>query len=375
MAMKKIMLVFGTRPEAVKMCPLVIELKKRKSFEVIVCVSGQHKEMLQEVLNIFKIIPDYNLAIMKEKQNLFDITLNILKSIREVLVQEGPDIVLVHGDTTTAFTTALACFYMKIPVGHIEAGLRTYDLYSPYPEEMNRQFIGLVAKYNFAPTEFSAQNLLKEKKNPSSIFVTGNTVIDAMKTTIQKLYSNPVLEWKGKKRLILLTAHRRENIGSPMQNIFKAINRIVVGNPDVCVLYPIHMNPAIREICSEILKDNNQIKVIEPLNVRDFHNIMVRCYLIVTDSGGIQEEASALGKPVIVCRETTERPEGVESGTILLAGTQEESIYCAVGRILHDEKEYNRMSKAVNPYGDGYACRKIANVLEYGAMEKDNSDA
>ena len=368
--MKKVMLVFGTRPEAVKMCPLVIELKKRKTFDVVVCVSGQHKEMLQEVLDIFGVIPNYNLAIMKENQNLFDITVNILGNIREVLSKEKPDIVLVHGDTTTAFASALACFYMKIPIGHVEAGLRTYNVDSPYPEELNRQFISLVAKYNFVPTELAEHNLLTEKKKPSSIFVTGNTVIDAMKTTIKKQYSNSVLEWVGKNRLILLTAHRRENIGIPMRNIFRAIDRITAENPNVRVVYPIHMNPAVRKICSEILKENNQVKIIEPMNVENFHNMMARSYLIVTDSGGIQEEAPALGKPVIVCRDTTERPEGVQAGTLLLAGTQEESIYCAVDRLLHDEKEYVKMAKAVNPYGDGYACRKIADVLEFGQTKK-----
>ena len=366
--MKKIMLVFGTRPEAVKMCPLAIELKKRKEFHVVVCVSGQHQEMLQEVMDIFGVIPDYNMAIMKDNQNLFDITVNILGGIREILSQEEPDIVLVHGDTTTAFTTALACFYMKISIGHVEAGLRTYNMDSPYPEELNRQFISLVAKYNFVPTERARQNLLTEKKNHASIFVTGNTVIDAMKTTVKKKYSNSILEWAGANRLILLTAHRRENIGIPMRNIFRAINRITAENPNVRVVYPIHMNPAVREICSEILKDNDRVKIIEPLNVADFHNIMARSYLIVTDSGGIQEEAPALGKPVIVCRDTTERPEGVEAGTLLLAGTQEESIYCAVDRLLHDQKKYVKMSKAVNPYGDGYACSKIANVLEFGEV-------
>lgn len=367
--MKKVMLVFGTRPEAVKMCPLVIELKQRHVFNVVVCVTGQHKEMLQEVLDIFGVIPDYDLAIMKENQNLFEITENILGSIRKVLFKEEPDIVLVHGDTTTAFTTALACFYMKIPIGHVEAGLRTYNMDSPYPEELNRQFISLVAKYNFVPTEFAEQNLLTEKKSPASIFVTGNTVIDAMKTTIKSKYSHSVLDWADENRLILLTAHRRENIGIPMRNIFNAIDRITVENPNVRVVYPIHMNPAVRKICSEILKDNDQIKIIEPLNVEDFHNVMARCYLIVTDSGGIQEEASALGKPVIVCRDTTERPEGVQSGTLLLAGTQEESIYCAVDRLLHDEIEYIKMSNAVNPYGDGYACSKIADVLEFGEIK------
>ncbi len=362
--MKKILLVFGTRPEAIKMCPLVIELKQRENFDVVVCVSGQHKEMLQEVLNVFGVTPNYNLAIMKENQDLFDITINILGRIRMILSQEKPDIVLVHGDTTTAFATALACFYMKIPIGHVEAGLRTYDMDAPYPEEMNRQFISLVAKYNFVPTERARQNLLSEKKNPASIFVTGNTVIDAMKTTIEKQYFNPVLEWVGENRLILLTAHRRENIGNPMQNIFRAIKRITVENPNVRVIYPIHMNPTVRKICSEILKDNSQVKIIEPLNVVDFHNMMAQSYLIVTDSGGIQEEAPALGKPVIVCRDTTERPEGVEAGTLLLAGTKEESIYCAINKLLHDEKEYVKMSHAVNPYGDGHACRKIADVLE-----------
>lgn len=364
--MKKVMLVFGTRPEAVKMCPLVIELKKRRVFDVVVCVSGQHKEMLQEVLDIFEVIPDYDLAIMKENQNLFDITINILECIRNVLCQEKPDIVLVHGDTTTAFATALACFYLKIPIGHVEAGLRTYNLDSPYPEELNRQFISLAAKYNFVPTKLSEQNLLAERKNPASIFITGNTVIDAMKTTIKEQYANPVLEWAGDNRLILLTAHRRENIGAPMRNIFRAIGRITAENSDVRVVYPIHMNPAVRKICSEILSGNDKVKIVEPLNVADFHNIMARSYLIVTDSGGIQEEAPALGKPVIVCRDTTERPEGVEAGTLVLAGTQEENIYCAVNRLLHDEKEYIKMSKAVNPYGDGFACQKIADILEIG---------
>lgn len=365
------MLVFGTRPEAIKMCPLVVELKKRKAFDIVVCVSGQHKEMLQEVLDIFGVTPDYNLAIMRENQSLFDITVNILESIRRVLSQEKPDIVLVHGDTTTAFATALACFYMKIAVGHVEAGLRTYNMCSPYPEELNRQFISLVAKYNFVPTERARKNLLIEKKDPASIFITGNTVIDAMKTTIKKCYTNSVLEWVGENQLILLTAHRRENIGLPMQNIFKAIRRIVDGNSNVRVVYPIHMNPAVRQICSEILKENYQVKIIEPLNAVDFHNMMAQSYLIVTDSGGIQEEAPALGKPVIVCRDTTERQEGVEAGTLLLAGTEEESIYRAIDRLLHDKNEYIKMANASNPYGDGHACTKIADVLEYGKIKNE----
>lgn len=362
--MKKVMLVFGTRPEAIKMCPLVNELKTRKDIITKVCVTGQHRQMLDQVLEIFNVVPDYNLSIMKDKQTLFDITTNILNKIREVLEVEKPNVVLVHGDTSTTFVTALACFYMQIPVGHVEAGLRTYDIYSPYPEEFNRQAVGIVASYNFAPTEMSKNNLVKEGKNPENIFVTGNTAIDALKTTVRFDYKHPELEWASDSRLIMLTAHRRENLGVPMHNMFRAIRRIVDETPDVKVIYPIHMNPVVRKAAVEELGNDDRIHIIEPLDVLDFHNFLSRSYLILTDSGGIQEEAPSLGKPVLVMRDTTERPEGIKAGTLKLVGTDETVIYNEFKKLLTNVDEYEKMSKTSNPYGDGFACKRIADILE-----------
>ena len=361
--MKKIMLVFGTRPEAIKMCPLVNELKKRKSIETVVCVTGQHRQMLDQVLEAFSVVPDYDLSIMKDKQTLFDVTVNILERIKTVLEEVKPDAVLVHGDTSTTFVTALACFYLQIPVGHVEAGLRTYNIYSPYPEEFNRQAVSIISQYNFAPTELSKQNLLKEGKNPESIYVTGNTAIDALKTTVRADYTHPELDWAKDSRLIMITAHRRENLGEPMRHMFKAISRAMDEHPDVKAIYPIHMNPVVREIAQEYLGDDDRIHIIEPLDVLDFHNFLSRSYLILTDSGGIQEEAPSLGKPVLVMRDTTERPEGIAAGTLKLVGTEEETIYKEFSRLLSDKDEYEAMSKASNPYGDGHACERIADIL------------
>ena len=362
--MKKVMLVFGTRPEAIKMCPLVNELKGRENIETVVCVTGQHRQMLDVVLDAFSVVPDYDLSIMKDKQTLFDITTNILNRIKEVLETEKPDVVLVHGDTSTTFVTALACFYLQIPVGHVEAGLRTYNIYSPYPEEFNRQAVGIVAKYNFAPTELSRENLVKEGKNPSTIYITGNTAIDALKTTIRDDYYHEQLEWAKDSRLIMITAHRRENLGEPMKNMFRAIKRIIDEHPDIKAIYPIHMNPVVRETANEILGDCDRIRIIEPLDVLDFHNFLNASYLILTDSGGIQEEAPSLGKPVLVMRDTTERPEGIKAGTLKLVGTDEEVIYREFKTLLENEEEYKKMSHASNPYGDGFACKRIADILE-----------
>lgn len=362
--MKKVMLVFGTRPEAIKMCPLVNELKTRKNIETVVCVTGQHRQMLDQVLEAFHVVPDYDLSIMKAKQTLFDITANILNRIKEVLEQVKPDVVLVHGDTSTTFATALACFYLQIPVGHVEAGLRTYNIYSPYPEEFNRQAVGIISAYNFAPTDLSKQNLLKEGKKPETIYVTGNTAIDALKTTVRKDYTHPELEWAKDSRLILITAHRRENLGEPMKNMFRAIRRCMDEHPDLKAIYPIHMNPVVRQTADEILGGDDRIHIIEPLEVLDFHNFLARSYLILTDSGGIQEEAPSLGKPVLVMRDTTERPEGIAAGTLKLVGTDEEVIYENFKRLLEDETEYAKMSMASNPYGDGFACKRIADILE-----------
>ena len=357
------MLVFGTRPEAIKMCPLVNELKKRKSIETVVCVTGQHRQMLDQVLEAFSVVPDYDLSIMKDKQTLFDVTVNILERIKTVLEEVKPDAVLVYGDTSTTFVTALACFYLQIPVGHVEAGLRTYNIYSPYPEEFNRQAVSIISQYNFAPTELSKQNLLKEGKNPESIYVTGNTAIDALKTTVRADYTHPELDWAKDSRLIMITAHRRENLGEPMRHMFKAIRRVMDEHPDVKAIYPIHMNPVVREIAQEYLGDDDRIHIIEPLDVLDFHNFLSRSYLILTDSGGIQEEAPSLGKPVLVMRDTTERPEGIAAGTLKLVGTEEETIYKEFSRLLSDKDEYEAMSKASNPYGDGHACERIADIL------------
>lgn len=361
--MKKVMLVFGTRPEAIKMCPLVNELKTRKELETIVCVTGQHRQMLDQVLEAFQVEPDYDLSIMKDRQTLFDVTTNILNKIKEVLEKEKPNVVLVHGDTSTTFVTALACFYLQIPVGHVEAGLRTYNIYSPYPEEFNRQAVSIISQFNFAPTELSKNNLLKEGKKEETIFVTGNTAIDALKTTVREDYTHPDLEWASDSRLIMITAHRRENLGEPMKHMFRAIRRVMDEHPDVKAIYPIHMNPVVREIADSILGDDERIRIIEPLEVLDFHNFLNRSYMILTDSGGIQEEAPSLGKPVLVMRDTTERPEGIAAGTLKLVGTEEETIYQNFKSLLENKDEYEKMSKASNPYGDGFACKRIADIL------------
>ena len=364
--MKRIMLVFGTRPEAIKMCPLVNELKKRKNIETIVCVTGQHRQMLDQVLDTFDIIPDYDLSIMKEKQTLFDITTNILNRIKEVLEETRPDVVLVHGDTSTTFVTALACFYLQISIGHVEAGLRTYDIYSPYPEEFNRQAVSIVSNYNFAPTLKAKENLVREGKDEEKIWITGNTVIDALKTTVKEDYTHPELNWAKGSRLIFITAHRRENLGQPMHNMFRAIRRVMEEHPDVKALYPIHMNPVVRKAAEEELGGCDRIHIIDPVEVFDCHNIMAQSYLILTDSGGIQEEAPSLGKPVLVMRDTTERPEGIAAGTLKLVGTDEEVIYNNFKKLLEDEESYMKMAKANNPYGDGRACERIADILEVG---------
>lgn len=361
--MKKILLVFGTRPEAIKMCPLVNELKTREGIKTIVCVSGQHRQMLDQVLEAFHVVPDYDLYIMKDRQTLFDITTNILDRIKAVLEEVKPDVVLVHGDTSTTFITALACFYMQIPVGHVEAGLRTNDIYSPYPEEFNRQAVSIISRYNFAPTEQARQNLLSEGKRPESIFVTGNTAIDALRTTVREDYSHPELVWASDSRLILITAHRRENLGEPMKNMFRAIRRVMDEHTDVKAIYPIHMNPIVRKTADEFLGGDDRIHIIEPLDVLDFHNFLGRCFLVLTDSGGIQEEAPSLGKPVLVMRNTTERPEGIAAGTLKLVGTDEEVIYRSFKQLLEDNEEYARMSNACNPYGDGFASKRIADIL------------
>lgn len=361
--MKKVMLVFGTRPEAIKMCPLVNELKTRKELETVVCVTGQHRQMLDQVLEAFQVEPDYDLSIMKDRQTLFDVTTNILNKIKEVLEKEKPNVVLVHGDTSTTFVTALACFYLQIPVGHVEAGLRTYNIYSPYPEEFNRQAVSIISQFNFAPTELSKNNLLKEGKKEETIFVTGNTAIDALKTTVREDYTHPDLEWASDGRLIMITAHRRENLGEPMKHMFRAIRRVMDEHPDVKAIYPIHMNPVVREIADSILGDDERIRIIEPLEVLDFHNFLNRSYMILTDSGGIQEEAPSLGKPVLVMRDTTERPEGIAAGTLKLVGTEEETIYQNFKSLLENKDEYEKMSKASNPYGDGFACKRIADIL------------
>ena len=358
------MLVFGTRPEAIKMCPLVNELKTRENIQTVVCVTSQHRQMLDPVLEAFQVVPDYDLSIMRDRQTLFDITTNILERIRDVLETEKPDVVLVHGDTSTTFVSALACFYLQIPVGHVEAGLRTYNLYSPYPEEFNRQAVGIISRFHFAPTERARQNLLSEGKDPTTIYVTGNTVIDALKTTVREHYAHPELEWARGSRLIMITAHRRENLGEPMKRMFRAIRRVLDEHEDVKAIYPIHLNPAVRATAKEILGGDDRIHIIEPLDVLDFHNFLNRSYLVLTDSGGIQEEAPSLGKPVLVMRDTTERPEGIAAGTLKLVGTEEETIYQSFRQLLEDPGEYQRMSTASNPYGDGFASRRIADILE-----------
>lgn len=360
---KKILVAFGTRPEAIKMCPVVKALEKDSRLNVVVCVTGQHREMLSQVLSAFQVVPKYNLAIMKENQTLFEITQSILKQIREVLTEEIPDLVLVHGDTSTTFVVSLACFYLQIPVGHVEAGLRTYNIYSPYPEEFNRQAVSIISEYNFAPTKKAAENLLKEGKKAEKIYITGNTAIDALKTTIDKEYMHPELEWAKNSRLILLTAHRRENLGEPLTHMFRAIRKVVDLNTDVKVIYPIHMNPSVRKIASEELKNHNRIHIIEPLDVLDFHNFMSRAYMILTDSGGIQEEAPSLGKPVLVMRDTTERPEGIEAGTLKLVGTDEKKIFEEMEELLNNSEAYDFMSQASNPYGDGHASERIHEII------------
>ncbi len=361
---KKIMLVFGTRPDAIKMCPLVKELKGREGFDVKVCVTGQHRAMLDSVLDAFSVVPDYDLAIMKQGQDLFDITENILTKIRPVFEAEKPDVVLVHGDTSTAFAAALAAFYLKIDVGHVEAGLRTDNIYSPYPEEFNRQAVSLIAKYHFAPTEKAKANLLAENKRAESIFVTGNTAIDALNTTVKEQYSHPLLDWADGSRLILVTAHRRENLGTPMEDMFSAIRKIADTYEDVKIIYPVHLNPAVKSVADRMLGGHERIRLIEPLDVVDCHNFISRSVLVMTDSGGIQEEAPALSKPVIVMRDTTERPEGVEAGTLKLAGTSADSIYNTCRLLLDNKEEYEKAARAINPYGDGTASKQIADILE-----------
>lgn len=362
--MKKIMLIFGTRPEAIKICPLIQELRRRPSLRTVVCVTAQHRQMLDQVLEAFRIVPDYDLNIMKDRQTLFDLTVNILSTVREVLEKERPDVVLVHGDTSTAFVSSLACFYLGIPVGHVEAGLRTYNLQAPFPEEFNRQAVGIISRYHFAPTPLARSNLLREGKPESSVFVTGNTVIDALRQTVRADYSHPELDWVGDHRLIFITAHRRENLGEPMRRMFRAIRRVLEEHSDCRALYPIHMNPAVRQAAVEELGGCDRIHLIEPLDVLDCHNFESRACLCLTDSGGIQEECPSFGVPVLVMRDTTERPEGVDAGTLKLVGTEEETIYRAFTRLLEDEEEYRRMSQAVNPYGDGQACGRIADILE-----------
>ncbi len=361
--MKKVMSVFGTRPEAIKMAPLVKELEKREGIESIVCVTAQHREMLDQVLKTFDIKPDYDLDIMKKGQTLSDITGRVLKGLEEVIIEAKPDILLVHGDTTTTFAAGLAAFYQQVAVGHVEAGLRTYDKYSPFPEEMNRQMVDCFTDLYFAPTDLSKENLIKEGKSEEKIFVTGNTVIDAMKTTVNEDYKNDILDWASDSRMILLTSHRRENLGNPMRNIFKAVDRITKEFDDIKVIYPIHLNPKVREIAKEVFDGNEKVKLIEPLEVFDFHNFQKASYLILSDSGGIQEEAPSLGKPVIVLRDTTERPEGIDAGTLVLAGTDEENVYRITKELLTNEEKYKKMSKAVNPYGDGHASERIVDEI------------
>ena len=362
--MKKVMLVFGTRPEAIKMCPLVNELKKRKNIQTLVCVTGQHRQMLDQVLESFHVVPDYDLSIMKNEQTLFDITTRILINIKDILNNVKPDIVLVHGDTSTTFVTALACFYLQISVGHVEAGLRTYNTYSPYPEEFNRQAVSIISEYHFAPTQLAADNLVREGKKQKNIYITGNTVIDAMQHTVRDNYTHPELNWVGDGKLIFITAHRRENIGEPMHQMFRAIRRVLDEHPECKAVYPIHMNPIVRKAADEELKGCRQIHIIEPIEVFDCHNFEARCYLCLTDSGGIQEECPSYGRPVLVMRDTTERPEGVKAGTLRLVGTNEEVIYNNFKELLENQSAYDRMAQACNPYGDGKACERIADIIE-----------
>ena len=363
--MKTVLLVFGTRPEAIKMAPLIKEFRKYpQRIRTVVCVTGQHREMLDQVLQIFDIIPDYDLNIMKQGQDLYDVTTKVMLGMRDVLQEVDPDIVLVHGDTTTSMATALSAFYQQIPVGHVEAGLRTYNIYSPFPEEFNRQATGIIAQYHFAPTENAKNNLLKEGKKESTIYVTGNTAIDALKTTVKKDYTNKILDWAQGSKLIMLTAHRRENLGKPLENIFNIVKRIIQEYDDVKVVYPVHKNPIIREMADKILGHEDRVKLIEPLEVIDFHNMIAKSYMILTDSGGIQEEAPSLGKPVLVMRDTTERPEGIKAGTLRLVGTEENNLYKNIKDLLENRESYEKMSKASNPYGDGNACKRIADIIE-----------
>ncbi|PKM38618.1 MAG: UDP-N-acetylglucosamine 2-epimerase (non-hydrolyzing) [Firmicutes bacterium HGW-Firmicutes-9] len=361
--MKRVLLVFGTRPEAIKMCPLVSELMQRENIDPVICVTGQHREMLHQVLDAFHIVPDYKFSVMKERQTLFDITISILELMKKLLADIQPDLVLVHGDTTTSFATTLACYYMQIPVGHVEAGLRTHDIYSPYPEEFNRQAVSIISRYNFAPTESAKHNLLREGRRADSIFVTGNTAIDALKTTVRDDYRHPILDWAQGSRLIILTAHRRESLGEPMRQMFHAIRRVVTEFPDVRLVYPVHLNPLVHKIAKSELGDCDQIRMIEPLDVIDFHNLLARCYFILTDSGGIQEEATYLGRPVLVLRDKTERPEGIDAGTLKLIGTSEESIYRNFKMLLEDPAMYSAMSNVSTLYGDGFACKRIADII------------
>lgn len=369
---KNILLVFGTRPEAIKMCPLVKELQTRPSLRTLVCVTGQHRQMLDQVLHTFHVTPDYDLSIMRDKQTLFDITTSVLNGMKAILEEVKPDIVLVHGDTTTTFAAALAAFYLQIPVGHVEAGLRTYNIYSPYPEEFNREAVGSIASFHFAPTEISKMNLLREGKKENSIFVTGNTAIDALRTTVREDYAHPELTWASGSRLILITAHRRENLGEPMRNMFRAIRRVLDEHDDVKAIYPIHLNPAVRQAAEDVFGESSpggkeeRLRLIEPLDVLDFHNFMKASYLILTDSGGIQEEAPSLGKPVLVMRDTTERPEGIKAGTLRLVGTDEAFIYQSFTKLLDQPAEYEKMAKASNPYGDGKASVRIADIITKG---------
>lgn len=365
---KKVMLVFGTRPEAIKMCPVINELKKRESLNVVVCVTAQHRQMLDAVLEVFNVKPDYDLNIMKDRQTLFDITTSVLEGLHSILEKERPDIVLVHGDTSSTFVAALACFYLQIPVGHVEAGLRTYNINSPYPEEFNREAVSIISAYNFAPTKLSRENLIKEGKDPNHIWITGNTACDALRTTVRSTYSSSELDWVGTDRLILITAHRRENLGEPMVHMFRAIKCVLDEHDDVKAIYPIHMNPAVRDTAKAVFGTDDRIHLIEPLDVLDFHNFMEHSYLILTDSGGIQEEAPSLGKPVLVMRDTTERPEGIDAGTLKIVGTNEEVIYREFTNLLDNKEAYEKMSKASNPYGDGYASERIADIIEFGKI-------
>ena len=364
---KKIMTVFGTRPEAIKMCPLVNEMKKREGLEVVVCVTAQHRQMLDQVLSTFHVTPDYDLNLMKDRQTLFDITTGVMNGMREVLEKERPDVVLVHGDTSTTFATALACFYLRIPVGHVEAGLRTYNIHSPYPEEFNREAVSIVSAFNFAPTDLAAANLIAEGKKPETIYITGNTVIDAMQHTVKEDYRHPELDWVGDSKLIFITAHRRENLGEPMHHMFRAIRRVLDEHPECKAVYPIHMNPVVRKAAEEELGGCDRIHIIEPIEVFDCHNFEARCHLCLTDSGGIQEECPSYGRPVLVMRDTTERPEGVKAGTLRLVGTDEEVIYRNFKELLEDQDAYQKMAHACNPYGDGHACERIADILEKGS--------